>query len=190
MLFGRTCREIGRKKPVFVVVCSLVWLLVQATPGSGRGPSVSAAADAAEQGASANSGLDELVFKQTEFLDVREGYVTLNWQAYEAASEYRVADQTGDVMYRGEFNQAFISGLADGTHTFVVEAVDGQGQVVARSRQLANVQVSHWPMWQAIASFVAGLIVFLILIAVIIRGSLVADMGGDMEPIEATGSQA
>jgi len=188
VLFGHTGSKNRLERPIFLLVCSLVWTLFQATPGSGQGPSLVNALIVAEQAGSGNSKLEDLAFEKTEFQDVREGYVTLNWQSNEIASEYRVADKTGDEMYRGEFTQAFISGLADGTHTFVVEALDGDGQVVARSRQVATVQVSHWPMWQAITSFVAGLVVFLVLIGVIVRGSLVAAERDNDQPGGTAGS--
>ena len=130
-----------------------------------------------------------LAFEQTRFTEVRAGHVTLAWQPLPVAGqplpvsgqpangadpeiEYRVRDESGAVLYRGEFPRAFISGLPDGTHRFDLDAFDGDGNLVASAAEPALVEVSHWPMPYAWASFAAGSVVVATLLFVIIGGAL------------------
>lgn len=140
--------RIGGIGPVFLL-CSLFH---QALPVSAQNPSVE--------------------FESTSFDDAREGYVSLAWNELASATSYIVSDSAGNVRYRGEFPQAFISGLADGPHTFNVVAKDALGNQLAASTEPAVVNVRHWPMWQAMTAFGFGLAVFLVLVGVIIQGSL------------------
>ena len=124
------------------------------------------------QPVSADGPSDEIAFSQTEFSSVREGYVSLSWNALDRAVEYVVSDSDGDIPYRGAFTQAFVSGLSDGEYRYTVAAFDESGRQIATSRLPAKVVVEHWPLWQALMLFGIGLFVFLIIIALILRGSL------------------
>ncbi|WP_146530254.1 hypothetical protein [Novipirellula artificiosorum] len=112
-----------------------------------------------------------LAFEETVFDDVREGYVSLAWNPVEGASEYIVTEHGGVTPYRGAFRKAFVSGLADGTYRYQVRAYDESGTLLLESTTDAVVQVNHWPLWQAIALFVMGLLLFLTLISVIVLGA-------------------
>ncbi|KAA5539075.1 hypothetical protein FYK55_25390 [Roseiconus nitratireducens] len=112
-----------------------------------------------------------LQFDQTRF-EAAEGYLTLTWNELNSAAEYSVRQDSGLEVYRGPLPEAFVSGLPDGTYQFTVDALDTQGQVIARSAQPAVVEVVHWPLRMALALFFGGLVIFLLLIAVIIRGAL------------------
>ncbi len=103
---------------------------------------------------------------------LREGHVSLNWNSIEGVEEYRLTDETGAVLYRGAFERAFMSGLPDGRHTFTLEALDAEGQVLATSERPAVVQVEHWPLEQALALFAVGFVVVVALVTVIITGAV------------------
>lgn len=76
------------------------------------------------------------------------------------------------VVYEGSVPIAFVSGLPDGTYRYRVEAIDARGNVFARSAIPATVHVMHWPLWQTMTLLVIGAIVFLSVIVVIVRGTL------------------
>ena len=116
-----------------------------------------------------------LAFATTEFNDVREGYVELHWNPVDSATEYVVIEDDGTKPYRGSFEQAFVSGLSNGTHTFIVEAYDKSGNLLATSAKPAIVTVDHWPLSQAMIAFSIGLIMFVALISIIAHGALTAD---------------
>jgi hypothetical protein len=105
------------------------------------------------------------------FDEVREGHVTLRWQRLEIAAGYEVLDADGRVVYQGVASEAFLSGLPDGEHSFVVRGIDAEGAVVARADEPIVVVVKHWPLSQAIALFVVGLIVVLSVMIVLLRGA-------------------
>ncbi|MFG0267894.1 MAG: hypothetical protein ACF8AM_22485 [Rhodopirellula sp. JB055] len=75
------------------------------------------------------------------------------------------------VVYEGTLPIAFVSGLPDGTYLYHVEALNSEGEVVARSETPATVQVQHWPVWQAMVLLAVGAVVFLAVVAVIVRGT-------------------
>lgn len=162
------------------------WILplLQATSGIGQDPQPSRATESAAAVAESIPAAEKsmLAFEQTRFAEVRAGHVTLAWQPLPVAGqpengadpeiEYRVRDESGAVLYRGEFPRAFISGLPDGTHRFDLDAFDGDGNLVASAAEPALVEVSHWPMPYAWASFAAGSVVVATLLFVIIGGAL------------------
>lgn len=148
-----SCREgiFVHSGPItFGLVLTLWFLVFQASSVVGQDPSIE--------------------FDQTEFRPAREGYASLRWNAVAEATEYRLSDAQGKVLYRGEFPQAFVSGLPDGTHEYRVQANDAYGNLLAESSRPAILRVAHWPMSQAIGSFLVGLVVFAALVGVIIRG--------------------
>lgn len=112
-----------------------------------------------------------LKFTVDNFADVREGYVTLDWNAVEAATEYSVTDERSVEVFRGATPQAFVSGLPDGQHAFTVAALDGQGQVLAQSPTPATVTVQHWPLSVALSLFFCGFVVLVAVISVLIWGT-------------------
>ncbi|WP_146597786.1 hypothetical protein [Novipirellula aureliae] len=116
-----------------------------------------------------------LAFAATRFDDLREGYVELHWNPVESATEYVVIEDNGSQPYRGSFEQAFISGLSNGKHAFIVEAYDSAGNLLATSAKPAIVTVDHWPLSQAMIVFTIGLVIFVALISIIAHGALTAD---------------
>lgn len=144
--------------------------LVQAAPAAAQNPP--------------RDGVAELPFVTTELEDSSEGYLTLEWPAYGSASvdgeaaeaqggeavTYRVRDEDGLVYYRGAVPKAFISGLPDGRHAFMLSVLDSEGQVVATSPQPAVVTVEHWSLWLAGTMFAIGFVVVSCLIGVIVWG--------------------
>lgn len=114
----------------------------------------------------------QLTFKQTTFDPAREGYVSLEWNKFPGGVSYEVVDSQLRSQYRGAFPSAFISGLSDGQHSFLVTAFDATGNPIATSEQPAELTVSHWPKNQAFILFGIGFVVFLAIILVLIIGSL------------------
>ncbi|WDQ16423.1 hypothetical protein [Rhodopirellula sp. P2] len=75
------------------------------------------------------------------------------------------------VVYEGTLPIAFVSGLPDGTYRYHVEALNAEGELLARSDMPATVQVLHWPVWQALVLLVIGALVFLAVVVVIVQGT-------------------
>lgn len=161
------CRRgiiVGQESLAWLATLSLGIFFLQASPVSARDPSV---ADDANTPVS-------LEFETSAFDGVHEGYVTLVWNKSPDAAAYRVTDTDGDTVYQGEFNQAFVSGLPNGTHKFSLVALNDRGQLLDIGVPIATVNVSHWPMWQAMTSLGIGAVVFVLLIGVIVHGTVAA----------------
>ncbi len=125
----------------------------------------------------------ELRFNAIGDAPLKEGYVTLSWNAIASAAEYHVQGDAAPPIYRGPFPQAFVSGLADGHYEFHVHAFDAQGGLIASSQQPARVVVQHWSLTLAMSLFACGLIVFLAIVTVIAVGSWKSRLptaGGDI----------
>lgn len=167
MLFCRQGILVGRKRWIVGFVFWSCLFTIQAPPVRAQDPSATELSEAPPESA----GEIRLEFEPNQFDDVREGYVSLAWPDIAEAASYRVTDAQGDVVYAGEFAQAFVSGLPDGSHSFDVAALDADGQTIAQSTTPATVNVRHWPLWQALLAFGIGLVVFIILIGSIIRGA-------------------
>lgn len=114
---------------------------------------------------------EQLEFETHQFTDVREGYVTLDWNKVDSAAFYSVTDKDSTEVFHGTFPQAFISGLPDGDHRFNVAAFDGKGELIASSTTAATVSVQHWSLGLAMSLFGCGLIVLLAVIGVLIWGT-------------------
>ncbi|QEG39206.1 hypothetical protein [Roseimaritima ulvae] len=112
-----------------------------------------------------------LEFTVDQFDDVREGHVTLDWTAVDAATVYSVTDERNVEVFRGTTPQAFVSGLPDGQHVFTVAAMDGQGQVLVQSPTPAVVTVKHWSLGMALSLFVCGFVVLLAVVGVLVLGT-------------------
>ncbi|WP_236696022.1 hypothetical protein [Rhodopirellula islandica] len=82
-----------------------------------------------------------------------------------------MADSAQRVVYEGTLPIAFVSGLPDGMYRYHVEALDAEGELIARSEMPATVQVLHWPVWQAMVLLVIGALVFLAVVVVIVQGT-------------------
>ncbi|MEO9592972.1 hypothetical protein [Rhodopirellula bahusiensis] len=93
-------------------------------------------------------------------------------QALQSTSQDFESISPQRVVYEGALPIAFVSGLPDGTYRYRVEALDANGVLIASSDVPAIVQVSHWSVWQAMVLLVIGAIVFLAVIVVIVRGTL------------------
>lgn len=161
MLFCRHGIFVGHGVTAWLVVVSIGIFFLQAPPVSAQDPSV-----AFETG-----DLNPLDFETSVFNEVREGYVSLAWNDWPGAVAYRVTDSNGKTVYQGEFSEAFVSGLPDGSHRFSLVALDSGGEPINVVVPIATVHVAHWPMWQAMTSLVIGAVVFVLLIGAIIHGS-------------------
>lgn len=173
--------------PHFIVpLAGLCLLLAGALTGIKVGhaaciPGEALSASKASNAASVQSDLGQkpiLAYEKTEFLNIREGYLELSWSEIPEAASYSVSDAGGSVFYKGAFPKAFISGLSSGEYQFRVVALDSSGQIIARGSAAANVSVKHWPLYQAWISFAVGLIVFVAIVFVIVRGAEVARRDG------------
>jgi hypothetical protein len=80
-------------------------------------------------------------------------------------------ESAGRVVYEGTLPIAFVSGVPDGTYRYHVEALNSEGELVARSEIPATVLVQHWPVWQAMLLLIIGAVVFLAVVVVIVRGT-------------------
>lgn len=117
---------------------------------------------------------DKLQFNKTKLADAREGYFTLSWNAYPSAVEYQLTTADGHSVYRGVFPKAFVSGLADGTYEYHVDALDAGGQVLATTTSPAVVEVEHWSLRLALTLLTCGCVVFLVVVGLIVKGTLQA----------------
>ncbi|QDV55965.1 hypothetical protein Mal33_19440 [Rosistilla oblonga] len=114
---------------------------------------------------------DALRFSETEFATAQEGYLTLRWNEIAGAAEYQVIDDRDVTLYQGLFPEAFVSGLADGMHSFRVRALDANGDALAESEVPAQVEVKHWSVAFAMTLMTCGLVVFLAIISLIAVGT-------------------
>ena len=112
-----------------------------------------------------------LAFAATDLGEVREGYLTLQWNDVTGAERYEVFDSQGRVAYSGSLPKAFLSGLSDGTYRYSVRAVSESDAIIAVSKESAVVNVSHWPMRYVVVLFSVGLIVVVTVAIVIVRGA-------------------
>lgn len=131
-------------------------LAVDASSGSAQGPP---------------NRTSDVVFEQTKIENVREGYQAVRWELLERATRYEVVDADGRTFYSGDQNEAFISGLPDGEHTFVVRAFGDDGELIGSSGMPVVIVVEHWPIGQAWALLALGAVVFVVMIGSIIVGA-------------------
>ena len=126
-----------------------------------------------------NDGLLSMAFVEDNFAagDAREGHATLAWNEVDGAAQYELTAQDATRMYRGVMAQAFVSGLTNGTYEFRAVALNEAGEVIAATRVPATVIVQHWRLRDALALFLCGLIVFVSLIVVMIRGTMASGSG-------------
>lgn len=157
-----------------LLVSSLLFVQALSVAAQGTPEELESAQQVTESLDTAESELTvtRLTFKQTTFDPAREGYVSLEWNEFPGAVSYEVVDSQLRSQYRGAFPSAFISGLSDGQHSFLVTAFDAAGNPIATSEQPAELTVSHWPKNQAFILFGIGFVVFLAIILVLIIGSL------------------
>lgn len=101
---------------------------------------------------------------------LRAGHATLWWSAAPSATAYRLRTSAGASIYHGHLPRAFVFGLPDGEHRFVIEAIDTSGEVVARSAKPLVVQVQHWDSQTAWLLFAIGAIVVAVLLIVLLVG--------------------
>lgn len=139
-----------------------------------------------------NDGLLSMAFVEDNFAagDAREGHATLAWNEVDGAAQYELTAQDATRMYRGVMAQAFVSGLTNGTYEFRAVALNEAGEVIAATRVPATVIVQHWRLRDALALFLCGLIVFVSLIVVMIRGTMASGSGpaAEVRPSQGTAS--
>lgn len=112
-----------------------------------------------------------IAFTQTAFDQIREGYVTLEWNAVANAERYEVIDEQDTIVFSGVVTEAFLSGLSDGGYQYHVRAYDASGNVIASTKTPAQVQVDHWPMSMVALLFGVGFIVVLAVAVVLFQGA-------------------
>lgn len=175
----------------------ILLIIVQARSVAGQDPaiqnrfvsqSISTKSDSVSAGQAAS--LPHLVFDETRIDDAREGHATLTWTALAKASSYRVSNADGNILYRGAFPQAFVSGLEDGEHRFTVAALDAAGQTLAISPTPAVVMVRHWPLAQALLLLAVGGLVFIALVVVLAYGAIACHIVDDRVTHRLTGQAA
>ena len=100
----------------------------------------------------------------------REGYFVLSlsrspqqplWLDYSAQADF--SKITRSYPWFGDFTQITLSGFANGEHYFRVR--NQQHAVVSN---VISVKVDHYPLWQALSLFVAGLLLFILIAGVIV----------------------
>ncbi len=101
---------------------------------------------------------------------LREGHATLWWSAAPSATAYRLINSADQSIYHGHLPHAFVSGLPDGEHRFIVEALGASGDVISRSAEPIVVQVQHWDPQTAWFLFALGAAVVSILLIVLLVG--------------------
>lgn len=121
--------------------------------------------------ASSAVAAEPLQFNATQLVDAHEGYFTLSWNAYPSAVEYQLMAADGQSVYRGPLPKAFVSGLANGTYEYRVDALDARGQVLATTATPAVVEVEHWSLRLALALLTCGFAVFLVVVGLIVKGT-------------------
>ena len=101
----------------------------------------------------------------------REGYFVLQltprpeqalWIDYTSDAEWTEVQRT--YAWFGDFEQMTLSGFANGVHYFRVR--DASNNVLSN---VVQVQVDHYPLWQALSLFFGGLVVFVVLVVLVIR---------------------
>lgn len=109
------------------------------------------------------------------------GYYQLSWDWPAATPDtYFVLDETSkkdgeamphEIIYSGPNLASVISGKPDGVYVYTIRAMDAQQNILARSEEI-EVTVEHHSLARAVVFFVIGLIVFVAILLVIMRGAL------------------
>ncbi|RUO70119.1 hypothetical protein [Pseudidiomarina salinarum] len=100
---------------------------------------------------------------------VREGYFILSLDnpptsdlTIQQSADADFSSITTEFNWFGDFSATTLSGFADGTYYFRVNTAAGTSNVI-------EVEVLHYPLWQAFSLFFAGLLLFLIVVLLIVR---------------------
>lgn len=100
---------------------------------------------------------------------VREGYFILSLDkpptsdiTIQQSADADFATITTEFNWFGDFSATTLSGFADGTYYFRVNTAEGASNII-------EVEVLHYPLWQAFGLFFAGLLLFLIVVLLIVR---------------------
>jgi len=107
----------------------------------------------------------------------REGYFVLTAQVQSSAAEQSLwVDYAGSAQFAhvsrsypwlgqgvADFQQITLTGFTSGDHYFRLR--NAAGDVLSN---VVHVRVDHYPLWQALGSFFAGLTVFMVLVVLII----------------------
>lgn len=99
-----------------------------------------------------------------------DGGFTLAWEADAAVQleQASVADEAdARILYQGHDTSTVVSGLPDGEYRFRLRAVGAD-----QWSDVATVTVEHHCLARAFGFFAVGAVVFLVLIATIVRGSV------------------
>ncbi|MDX1706421.1 hypothetical protein [Pseudidiomarina sp.] len=106
---------------------------------------------------------------------VREGYFILSLDnpptgdvTIQQSADTDFSSVTAEFNWFGDFSATTLSGFADGTYYFRLNTPEGFSNVI-------QVEVLHYPLWQAFSLFFAGLLLFLILVLLIVRMHWVTD---------------
>lgn len=109
-------------------------------------------------------------FMHDKLLESEDGYIQLSWNnAGERSVELQQARQPSfaeaTTLYQGKNRSIMLSGLPNGTYFFRIRASTDMWS------DTVTLQVSHYPIAQALILFVLGVLVFLSAAWVVIRGA-------------------
>ncbi|MCA9185297.1 MAG: hypothetical protein R3E01_05770 [Pirellulaceae bacterium] len=171
------CRKANTNASSLGILASLLVISLQVLPVFGQDPSVGKAPDDTPLVNTlpdkVSARLLDLAFIGESPIHSDAGHATLRWEPVPASGSYRIveANDSDAVYYEGSQTQAFLSGLENGEYAFHVLAHDTSQRQIARSQKAIVVQVSHYSLSQALLLFAIGLVVVVIMLGVIVRGT-------------------
>lgn len=105
------------------------------------------------------------------------GYYQLKWQGGAPAGQFQLEEsrskdflQTRE-LYRGAQTASVVSGRADGEYHYRIRQLDAEGNAISDWSEPLQVTVAHHSLARAFAFFAIGLVVFVITLVAIVRGS-------------------
>ena len=105
------------------------------------------------------------------------GYYRLTWENGPDASAFQLQESRSaeftqaKVIYQGGDLASVISGRSNGEYHYRIRQVDEEGSPVSAWSESLQVTVEHHPLGRAFVFFTIGLVVFVITLVAIMRGS-------------------
>lgn len=122
-------------------------------------------------------------FITKSYVEISAGYLTLEWTSLESEVAYEVQKAEKDtfldasMIYRGENDKLFISGLKNGKYYYRIRAVTEGGKTSGWSKPL-TLRVTHHSSGRAAILFLLGFLVFTAIVLVIIKGNKLTEKEG------------